>query len=257
MASRSGRTALFADERWTPGGEADAKRFVTALADVLAVGADHAIPAYEDAWHYLWRERRLPVDVDPLASDLKNKEERERLARIFEQGLDHIVGYVLPLHRVHPAATDPKWTSGVWALRSGHLFLIPGDSPIGYRLPLDSLPHVAPDEEIHFYEADPFADAPPLPLRQMRLPAEAGESPGAAGASPPRPETPAAGTVRTALCVDPRHGRLHIFMPPTGRRRTIRPHRRHRRDRRGLEDTGRDRGHASPSDRRPITLGDA
>ena len=65
-----------------------ASRFIHALAEALAVDRDHVIPAYEDVWHYLMAERRLPVNVDPLKSELKNEEERARLARVFEQGLD-------------------------------------------------------------------------------------------------------------------------------------------------------------------------
>ena len=162
--------SLIADETVDYGhGEAQARRFIMELADLLGVDPQHAIPAYEDVWHYLWRERRLPVNVDPLKSELKDEEERARLSRIFEQGLDRVVGYVLPLHRIHKPNPGAYWASGAWFLRSEHLFLIPGDSPIGYRLPLDSLPWVAPDEYPHLYEADPFAEAPPLPPRQQYL----------------------------------------------------------------------------------------
>ena len=94
--------SLVADETVDYGhGEAQARRFIMALADLLGVDPQHAIPAYEDVWHYLWRERRLPVNVDPLKSELKDEEERARLSRIFEQGLGRVVGYVLPLHRIH------------------------------------------------------------------------------------------------------------------------------------------------------------
>ena len=90
--------SLIADETVDYGhGEAQARRFIMELAEQLGVGPQHAIPAYEDVWHYLWRERRLPVNVDPLKSELKDEEERARLSRIFEQGLEHVVGYVLPL----------------------------------------------------------------------------------------------------------------------------------------------------------------
>jgi uncharacterized protein (DUF2126 family)/transglutaminase-like putative cysteine protease len=210
--------SLVADETVDYGhGEAQARRFIMALADLLGVDPQHAIPAYEDVWHCLWRERRLPVNVDPLKSELKDEEERARLSRIFEQGLGRVVGYVLPLHRIQKPNPGAYWESGAWFLRSEHLFLIPGDSPIGYRLPIDSLPWVAPDEYPHIYEADPFAPAPPLPPRQQYLHAPAGavQFRGAAVAQAlPKPGESAAGIVRTALCVEPRHGRLHVFMPP-------------------------------------------
>ncbi len=214
---------LIADETIDYGhGEPEASRFITALADVLRIDSPHVIPAYEDVWYYLWKERRLPTNVDPLKSELKNEEERTRLARIFEQGLGSAVGYVLPLQRQTDTA---RWVSGQWFLRAEHLFLIPGDSPIGYRLPLDSLPWVAPGDYPHVYEPDLHVDRPPLPARQAYLPA-AGPGDGRRGAShlrdgsrlveqvAPRPGDSAKGIVRTAICVEPRHGRLHVFMPP-------------------------------------------
>jgi uncharacterized protein (DUF2126 family)/transglutaminase-like putative cysteine protease len=213
--------SLIADETVDYGhGEAQAKRFIMELADVLEVGSQHVIPAYEDVWHYLWQERRLPVNVDPLKSELKDDEERARLSRTLEQGLlGRVVGYVLPLHRIHKPNPGAYWTSGVWSLRSEHLFLIPGDSPVGYRLPLDSLPGIAPGEGPHFYEADPFAEAPPLPPRQqyVRVRTGAVRPRGAVAAQAlPTPGESAAGIVRTALGIEPRHGRLHVFMPPVG-----------------------------------------
>jgi uncharacterized protein (DUF2126 family)/transglutaminase-like putative cysteine protease len=217
---------LIADETVDYGyGDEDAKRFIAALADTLSVDAGHVIPAYEDAWYYLWKERRLPVNVDPLNSRLKDDEERARLSRIFEQGLERIVGYVLPLHRSttgragephspHP----PSWVSGRWFFRSGHLFLRPGDSPIGYRLPLDSLPWVAPEEAPTPRELDLHVAREPLPPPQMYLP-DTRQLPSpaigrVADQEPPRPGDSARGVIRTALCVEPRHGRLHVFMPP-------------------------------------------
>jgi uncharacterized protein (DUF2126 family)/transglutaminase-like putative cysteine protease len=211
--------SLVADETVDYGhDEAQARRFIVALADLLGVDPQHAIPAYEDVWYCLWRERRLPVNVDPLKSELNDEEERSRLSRIFEQGLGRVVGYVLPLHRSQTAGNPgADWASGTWFLRAEHLFLIPGDSPIGYRLPIDSLPWVAPDEYPHIHEADPFAQAPPLPPPQQYLPAPAGavrfRGARTAQAPPTRGES-ASGIVRTALCVEPRHGRLHVFMPP-------------------------------------------
>ena len=56
-------------------------------------------PGYEDVWYYLWRERRLPVNVDPFDARLDDELERERLRRVFTQGLDAVVGYALPLRR--------------------------------------------------------------------------------------------------------------------------------------------------------------
>ncbi len=65
----------------------------------FGLNPEHALPGYEDTWYYLWKERRLPVNVDPFENKLENAEDRARLARVFERGLDHVVGYALPLRR--------------------------------------------------------------------------------------------------------------------------------------------------------------
>jgi uncharacterized protein (DUF2126 family)/transglutaminase-like putative cysteine protease len=208
--------SLLADETIDYGhGIEAARRFVTALAGLLGVDHGHAVPAYEDAWHYLWKERRLPTNVDPLKSELRHEEERARLSRIFERGLDRAVGYVLPLRRCHASNPGVDWTSGPWLLRAGHLFLIPGDSPIGYRLPIDSLLWVAPEDYPHVLEVDPHAPRPPLRQQFVRGQARP-SSPQAAlvAQSAPRRGESASGVIRTALCVEPRHGRVHVFMPP-------------------------------------------
>jgi uncharacterized protein (DUF2126 family) len=223
--------SLVADETVDYGyGDAEARTFIQALAGALAVDGTHVIPAYEDVWHYLLAERRLPVNVDPLKAELKDEEARARLARVFEQGLDRVVGYVLPVERrpktsehdasEHEASEHDtrgaRWTSGPWFLRSEHLFLIPGDSPIGYRLPLDSLPWAKPEDVEATSEIDPFAPLQPLP-EEHAVPVNSRDpAPPDSGVSAqqPRRGESAAGVIRAALCVEPRHGRIHVFMPP-------------------------------------------
>lgn len=222
-------------------GEREASRFIHHLAGVLEVQSRHVLPAHEDAWYYLWRERRLPTNVDPLKSNLSDAEERTRLSRIFRQGLNKTVGYVLPLRRRELAG--PAWESGAWFLRSEHLFLTPGDSPIGLRLPLDSIPWTSRVDESQLFPRDPLEKLPALPgleaLRRQQLSIHP-DAPGFADAAlrraaqggafrprpqipglppltvdrPPVPGVPADGIVRTALCVEPREGRLHVFFPP-------------------------------------------
>ena len=100
--------------------------------------------AFEDTWYYLWRERRLPVNVDPFDSKLDDEMERARLRRVFEQKLDTAVGYVLPIKaQEQPGTLAPRWSTGPWFLRDERMYLMPGDSPMGYRLPLDSQPWAA------------------------------------------------------------------------------------------------------------------
>ncbi|RTL31103.1 MAG: transglutaminase family protein [Burkholderiales bacterium] len=156
--------SLFADERnsvrYT---SADAKLFIDTLATKLGVGTSHIEPGYEDTWYYLWRERRLPVNVDPFDSRLDDELERVRLRRIFDQGLDYTVGYALPLKREWTVGlSGAKWVTGPWFFRDERMYLIPGDSPMGYRLPLDSLPWVTRGEYPYALEHDPFAPKAPL-----------------------------------------------------------------------------------------------
>ncbi len=128
------------------------------------------MPAYEDSFYYVWKERRLPVNVDPLDPKLADPVERKQVARVFEEGLGKLAGYVLPLRRIPTSQGKPRWTSQPWFLRSEQIFLIPGDSPIGFRLPLESLPWTKPEDVVYPFEPDPFADRDVLPNRPARRP---------------------------------------------------------------------------------------
>lgn len=218
-----------------------AGEFLCELADRLGVDGNFMRPAYEDIWHTLAHERRLPVDIDPRRVDLEADEDRKRLAKTLENGLATPVGYALPLTRAWWQGR-PHWASGPWPFRSERLYLIPGDSPIGLRLPLESLPTGSVDAN-PVYVLDPLAERHPLPgyrqfrERLSRRERESSASPsiteqvkGAlkaterastlAGrqeqrASQEKPFSSAPfGLVTTALCMEPRGGRLHIFMPP-------------------------------------------
>jgi uncharacterized protein (DUF2126 family)/transglutaminase-like putative cysteine protease len=221
--------ALIADEgRRYPQGHANAPRLLAAIAAALGVGAEHVFPAYEDVFYYAWRERKLPGSVDATRSKVADPLERERLTRIFESELDAPVGYVLPITR--PVEGTP-WRSGRWFLRRERCYLVPGDSPIGYRLPLDSLPWVEPADFPHLYPPDPNQTLAPL-ARYRDLHEQAGgtqadgEQPGGAmrgnaipvdaGAAAARPAVAKpADIVRTSMCTQERDGVLHVFMPPT------------------------------------------
>ncbi|HEY2901124.1 MAG TPA: transglutaminase family protein, partial [Polyangia bacterium] len=222
----------------TPAPAAGASRaLIGAIARNLGVDEDRAIAAYEDAFYYLWRERRLPTNVDPHDARLDNEQDRARLAHVFEQGLGTVVGHALPLRAALAPDGSITFHTGPWFLRGDRLYLLPGDSPLGLRLPLDSLPWVAPKAREVFYDADPFAPRPPLPRPTppsvVRLavpqPARRANGAGAAGVGIPAGERPTADKpptlppargssaddlVRTALCVEPRDGKMHVFMPP-------------------------------------------
>ncbi|MBL8323745.1 MAG: transglutaminase family protein [Rubrivivax sp.] len=196
--------ALFADER-TPHHHtsADAERFIHTLTRRLGLEGQFIQPGYEDTWYYLWRERRLPVNVDPFDARLDDELERARLRRVFAQRLNAPVGFVLPLRREwRVGLAGPAWVTGPWFLREERMYLMPGDSPMGYRLPLDSLPWAAPGDQPWMLPADPFAPKPALPsaaaMRMQQLisgpgPGDAGAPPSGAGGSA---GSPAAGPAR-------------------------------------------------------------
>ncbi len=240
---------LFADEHRHYGvTEADAQRFLQRLAQRLGLDPKHAFPAYEDVWYYLWRERRLPVNVDPFDARLDDPMERERIRDVFKQGLGTVVGHVMPI--AHNDASRPSaggWIGGRWFLRDDRCYLTPGDSPMGYRLPLDSQPWVAKGDYPHLHAVDPTQALPTLPphalLREPqgaraapRTATQAGTlawqtpptlaavatsgqgegkpSPAGVAARRPAPFESASSLTRTALCAQPRDGRLYLFMPP-------------------------------------------
>ena len=188
----------------------DAQAVAVGIAEGLGIKPNYVIPAFEDTAFWLAREQMLPVNVDPEDSKIDDPEERARMARLFEQGLAKPTGFVLPVQRWNAQAR--KWRSERWPLRRGRLFLVPGDSPMGLRLPMKSLPWSPASAYPYHVERDPMEARPPLPdaivLRQARRPAQ--------------PETDQTEqqfvsdqAVRTAMTIEPRDGLLCVFMPPT------------------------------------------
>ncbi len=195
--------------------QSDAKQFADALARRLEVSASNIMPAYEDTVYYMWRERKLPVNVDVNDPKLNDAKGREELMRVFDGKLTEPVGYVLPLRR-RQLKWRMYWSSQHWFTRPERLLLVSGDSPIGYRLPLESLPWVDPDKVEYDHEADPFATREKLPTQPARKPELFDKTP----AEDPQPAAPQGGqsggeAIRPALCVEARAGRLHVFLPYT------------------------------------------
>jgi uncharacterized protein (DUF2126 family)/transglutaminase-like putative cysteine protease len=212
--------ALLVEDTETAGAaqEEAPRRLLEAVAQQLGVPADHAFAAYEDAYYYLWRERRLPANVDPFDSRLTDAQERARLAELFSRGLAQPAGWVLPLAREDASGA---WRSSGWFLRGGRCWLLPGDSPLGYRLPLDSLPWLRPQDHPQLYPPDPTAprDALPaqlLPMAATAQPPSAALHPPSPGSHPPSIVAPTGWIARTALCAQVRAGILYVFMPPVG-----------------------------------------
>lgn len=241
---------LFADEHTDYGAtETHAQRLLAGVATRLGLDPKFVFPAFEDTLYYLWRERKLPANVDPFDARLADPLERERLRKVFAQGLDKVVGHGLPVAcNLATSAALPRWRSSSWFLRAERCYLVPGDSALGYRLPLDSQPWADDSDMPWVHPTDQTQSFSPLPpYRRLRFEtalggarvgsegvsavgtfgdrsraalsadrsASANVDP-AADAMPVAPQKfeSAAQAVRTALSAEPRGGRLYVFMPP-------------------------------------------
>ncbi|MGK2913765.1 MAG: DUF2126 domain-containing protein [Porticoccaceae bacterium] len=193
--------------------DAEAKRFMELWCQLGGISTDYIRPGFEDALYYLWKEQSLPANIDPLTADLSNGLERRRIARVLSRGLDKPAGYILPLAWDHGTES---WRSSAWEFRLGRAVLLPGDSPMGFRLPLDSLPWVAEEEREEAPERDPFAPREPLltavPVAPFAV--ATATDPRQLMTTPADRKRAAIAVIRTALCVEPRNGRLHVFLPP-------------------------------------------
>ncbi len=199
-----------------------AESLLKGIASALGVEATFVTAAYEDPAEWIVKEGNLPDNVTPQNSKLKDPEERNRIARVFERGLTNPSGYILPVQRWQSKASGVKWRSEKWKTRRGHIFLVAGDSPVGYRLPLGTLPHVPPSEYPYTHIADPTVARGDLPdfdkAEIVREQARASFT--AAEPVQDRVEQKLGdveGVVRTAMSVEPRDGRLCVFMPPVER----------------------------------------
>ena len=208
----------------------DAQQLAQGIAARAGVEADYVQPIYEDPVDRMLKQGLLPHNFDPNDPKIDDPHERARILKLFDSNLGAPKGFVLPLQR-WSAQAKPGWLSEIWQTRRGRLFLVPGDSPLGFRLPLQSLPHIDAVDYPHPVPADPFAERLPLSDPRITHPIGPRVFHGARGeaASPPlAPETlvmqraPSASTraadaglpVRTALSVEVRDGRLCVFMPP-------------------------------------------
>ncbi|THD57491.1 DUF2126 domain-containing protein [Phenylobacterium sp.] len=200
--------AALADERPPAATLADARDVIQRLADRLGVDPTFILPAREDPLPAIKAETDLPPGVELTDTALDDPAARVRLRRVLQGGLSKTLGYVLPLRRAVSKAEGRGWLSEAWRFRRGRLYAIPGDSPLGLRLPLDALPELKPEDYPHITPLDPYED-------RGRLPDYAQLAQGGEGPDPPRKGKPAA--VRTALSIEPRDGYLYVFMPPIAR----------------------------------------
>jgi len=196
---------LFADmnESYTYTND-DAEKFLNTLALTLKVSNETIVTAYEDPVHYIMKEAELPIDIDPLEYNLDDASQRRTIAKVLSQGLSKPVGFILPLNYA-----EDRWMTSPWEFRRGRLFLIPGDSPIGLRLPMDSLIENPEDELAPHLEPDLFAKVPELGkfIKKAKKRAKKADN---LEIKSDKSST----FIRTALNIEIRDGKLFIFLPP-------------------------------------------
>ena len=206
--------ALIADETQDYGTRSEtAEAFLRSVAERLKLPSRYVFAAYEDQFYYLWREGALPGNVGAQDARLGDELERARLRKVFSQGLDKVIGHVLPLART---ADDEHWQSGRWYLRDEQCRLVPGDSALGYRLPLASQPWVKAAEYPYIHPTDYNQDFTDLPTRAQVDVTLNGltEHANADAERAPEIDESADWLTRTALSAEVRGGRLYLFMPP-------------------------------------------
>lgn len=182
----------------------DAKKFLSTLSLILGVSDENIIPAYEDPIYYIMKEAEMPLDIDPLKYDLKDSLERKTIAQKLSQGLDEEIGYVLPLGYGHN-----RWITSRWEFRRGHLFLSAGNSPIGLRLPLESLiikPHIEIEKS---FETDLFNSYPDLGDYASAVEKRAKEL-----NDKTTEQNRYSAFVRTGIATEIRDEKLCVFLPP-------------------------------------------
>ncbi|HZU63370.1 MAG TPA: transglutaminase family protein, partial [Novosphingobium sp.] len=189
-------------------------------------------PVYEDTIQWIVQEAELPENTSPLDPALEDPEQRARFMRTFQRGLTKPVGHVLPVQRWQKANEAPRWMSEVWRVRRGLLYAVPGDSALGYRLPLGALPYVAAGDYPYIHPRDTAEPRAPLADFRRQLAERGFETREALALRGPQqpPRQPRAeqtiteieGVVRTAITAEarpgpdggPEGGYVAVFVPP-------------------------------------------
>jgi len=219
---RTDGAPLWRDERWIADeaknygfGAREAQRFAITLTRRLGLDPELVRAGREDWAYYLWREARTPINKK-AASAAGSEQFRDDLALALGRGLGQPVGYALPLQWDWGSQS---WRSGTWEFPRGEMFLIPGSSPMGLRLPLDQLAWSQQVER----ELVPPGPRAPGPLRdpgEGGRPSHERQPPLAADANSEQLRERFTtrtlvweGVPHAALCVEPRDGKLYVFMP--------------------------------------------
>ncbi|MDX2127424.1 MAG: transglutaminase family protein [Chloroherpetonaceae bacterium] len=204
--------ALFADIENDYGfTHKNAEQFGLLLANKIGLSQEFLTVAFEDAIYYAVKEQELPPNIDPHQFDLKDSLERKRLARLLERGMETPAGYALPI--MWDLAED-TWVSCDWKFKREKCYLLAGDSPMGYRLPLKSLPYLAPEKRPIDLPRDLHQPLPPLDDFSLQTERDATQARTKSKASEWKETGKLREVIYTAICLEARAGKLYVFMPP-------------------------------------------
>jgi uncharacterized protein (DUF2126 family) len=210
--------AIWQDQQWLADPDVSlghdvttAQNFLNYLAEKLNIPSSYVKAAKEDAPYYLWQEGKLPISDEFTKTDHYGESERKRLLALLETGLNNPVGYVLPLHF---SQWHNRWISNDWQFNTNNqdIVLLTGDSPMGLRLPTASLPHPANAFNEQYFVRNPFDH-----FGNLASHAELHNIVKARYNNNYEDQSfhhDLVGMVRTALCIEPRNGVLHVFLPP-------------------------------------------
>lgn len=212
-----------------------AKDLANELTNYLNLSSEFIHPAFEDAFYFLWEKGKVPVNIDPTKLNDGDSLERKKLAEVLQHGLEKPVGFVIPIEWNH---WNNKWISSKWEFRNDTMFLIPGNSPMGLRLPLKSLPEIKTSKTQPEIDRSTFEELPELELfhekiakrysstpEQQVLPKEFYSESRKAKDKPSDNDVKQIDreeadllfevfVVKTALCIEVRDGKIYLFMPP-------------------------------------------
>jgi uncharacterized protein (DUF2126 family)/transglutaminase-like putative cysteine protease len=209
----SGGLLHYGQGKWYPG-EAVPRWALSCYwrVDGIPVWEDIGLIAREDG-EYSFRAADALEFMEALARRLQVSSENLLPAYNADSETTEPVGYILPIRRRQPEG-QLRWSSQLWFPRPERLLLTAGDSPIGFRIPTESMPWVAPDELEYEFDSAPFekwVKLPARPARRMELFAIT-PAPDSLPAVLRAPDT-VSELIRPSLCVQARDGRMHVFLP--------------------------------------------
>ena len=178
-------------------GPHESSRFTEVLAKQLVVNPKNIVEAYEDPFYFVWEEQKAPINIDASKYDLKSPLQRQKLAELLGKGIGRPVGHVIPIKWDEE---HNNWMSCKWEFRSNKLYLVPGNSPIGLRLPIESIPSSESDHDLP--SRDLFEEVDDFP--QVGVNTEK-----------PTVYNESKNIFTTAIVIEVRQGKLFVFMPPT------------------------------------------